>query len=235
MKPQTIKINIENPCHENWDNMLQEEKGKFCNACQKTVVDFSKMTNEQIINFLNHTNERVCGRIAKHQHNTPISNYVPNKTPFFNKYVAGFLMALGFYSPSNSQTLKAPTESHKMVGEIALKPAVPSDKKLTINGRVIDNKTKKVIQNALVSIAGSDITTTTDKHGNYTLSIPARLQNASLELIISCLGYEDFSVNGIDYEKTSLNIVSKLNMEIEQEHIKGDMMIMGKIAPSKEK
>lgn len=243
MRSQTIKINIENPCHESWDNMLQEEKArpdgsvgldKFCNACQKSVVDFSKMSNEQIINFLNNTNEKVCGRIAKHQLNVPISNYVPNKTPFFNRYVAGFLLALGFYTPAHAQGVKDPTESHKTLGEIAAKPAVPSDKKLTINGRVLDGKTKKPIANALVSIAGSDITATTDKHGNYTLMVPARLQNNMLELVISHSSYDTFYLSGLDYTKTSLSPVTKMNKE-EIEHIKGDMMIMGKVAPSKEK
>lgn len=233
MKPQTIKINIENPCHENWDNMLQEEKGKFCNACQKSVVDFSKMTNEQIINFLNHTNEKVCGRVAKHQLNVPISNYVPNKTPFFNRYVAGFLMALGFYTPAHSQSANDPIEMRKTVGEIAVKPAVPSDKKLTINGRVLDAKTKKPIAGAEVSIAGSDITATTNKHGAYTLSVPARLQNNMLEIVISHSGYDTFYLSGLDHTKTTLSPVTKINKE-EIEHIKGDMMIMGKIAPSKD-
>jgi len=233
MKPQTIKINIENPCHESWDNMLQEEKGKFCNACQKSVIDFSKMTNEQIINFLNNTNEKVCGRIAKHQLNVPISNYVPNKTPFFNRYVAGFLLTLGFYTPTYSQTTKTPNESHKTVGEIAIKPAVPSDKKLVINGRVIDGKTKKPLANVMISIAGSDITTTTDKHGNYSLIVPPRLQNNMLELVISHSGYDTFYLSGLDYTKTTLSPVTKLVKE-EIEHIKGDMMIMGKVAPSKD-
>lgn len=232
MKPQTIKINIENPCHENWDEMLQEEKGKFCLACQKTVVDFSKMSNEEIINFLNNTNDKVCGRIAKSQLNTPISNHRYNKTPFFNKYVAGFIMALGFYTPAHSQESKDPLEAHQTLGEIAVKQSVPSDKKLIINGRVIDSKTKKPIANAWVTVNGADITTSTDKNGNYSVSIPARFQNDALTLTITYSGYTMFEVTGIDYHKTNVNLVSKLVKE--EEHIKGDIMIMGKIAPSKE-
>jgi hypothetical protein len=242
MKPQTIKINIENPCHENWDNMLQEEKarpdgsvgqGKFCLACQKTVVDFSKMSNEEIINFLNNTNDKVCGRIAKSQLNTPISNYRYNKTPFFNKYVAGFIMALGFYTPAHSQNTNTKPEVQQTLGEIAVKQNVASDKKLIIHGRVLDSKTKKPIANAWVNVNGGEITTSTDKNGNYTVSIPSRLQNESLVLTITYSGYEMFEVSGIDYHQTRVNVVTKLIKE--EEHIKGDMMIMGKIAPSKDR
>lgn len=233
MKPQTIKINIEDPCHENWDKMLEEERGKFCLACQKTVVDFSKMTNAQIIDYLNNTPGKVCGRVAKHQLNTPISNYVVNKTPFFNKYVAGFLMALGFYHPAKSQTTLTitPTETQNTVGTIAYRPNVPSNKKLVIKGRVIDAKTKKAIIGASVSIVGSELIAVTDKNGHYTINVPHEFQNASLELMISAARFERFYVSGLDYQKTELTITSKLQKEIE--HIKGDIMIMGKVAPSR--
>src|ERR1041385_2969924 len=108
MKPTTIKIKIGTPCHENWDKMLEEEKarpddsvgrGRFCLSCQKAVVDFSRMTNEQIINYFEqNAGKKTCGRIAIHQHDTPISNYRKVITPWFNRYVAGFLMAIGFYN-----------------------------------------------------------------------------------------------------------------------------------------
>lgn len=36
-------IRIENPCHENWNLMSRNQKGRFCDSCNKTVIDFSKM------------------------------------------------------------------------------------------------------------------------------------------------------------------------------------------------
>lgn len=232
MKHQTIKINIAEPCHENWDKMLNEEKGKFCLSCQKQVVDFSRMTNEEIINYFNvNEGKKTCGRIAKHQHNTPISNYQKVVTPFFNRYVAGFLMALGFYNPSTAQTNNTPVEQH-MKGEIAVKqPLVPSDKKLVINGRILDDKTKKGLKGATITIAGSDITTRTDKNGNYSISIPARLQNENLVLSVWLTGYENQEITGIDHTKNTVSVITKLYKE--EKHIMGDM-IMGKVMPSKE-
>ncbi len=232
MKEQTIKLNIENPCHENWDNMLEEEKGKFCQACQKSVVDFSRMTNEQIIDFINSTNEKICGRIAKHQLNVPISNYRNVKTPFFNRYVAGFVLALGLYYPATSQNTKPANEKVQTMGEISVRNKPALNKPLLIRGRLIHEKTKKPIAGALVTIAGSDKTTTSDKQGNYSIYVPVEFQNESLELVITKAGYETVYVNSIDRTKTEVNIVSKMTEEME--HLKGDIMIMGKIAPSNE-
>jgi len=46
-----IQLSVENPCHENWENMSPSEKGRFCGSCQKQVVDFTNMTDGQVAAF----------------------------------------------------------------------------------------------------------------------------------------------------------------------------------------
>jgi hypothetical protein len=230
MKPTTLRIQIAEPCHENWDKMLEEERGKFCLSCQKTVVDFSRMTNEEIINYFEqNAGKSICGRIAKHQHNTPISNYRKIVTPWFNKYAAGLFMALGFYHPSKGQTIELKPEHHMMKGQIAVKnPTISSDKKLQINGRVLDSETNRGVKGAEITVAGSEIVATTDKNGNYSIEVPPRLQNESLMLIVNHSGYMYKEIAGIDYKQTTASVITKLYKEEKQE------MIMGKMMPSKE-
>ena len=50
-----IQLTIDEPCHENWDGMTPVEKGKFCGACQKQVVDFSNMSDRQVAEFFKKT------------------------------------------------------------------------------------------------------------------------------------------------------------------------------------
>jgi hypothetical protein len=60
---QHIQLNIPEPCHQDWQQMTPAEQGRFCNACAKQVVDFSTMTDTQVLNyFANIKNEKVCGR-----------------------------------------------------------------------------------------------------------------------------------------------------------------------------
>lgn len=64
-----MKISINTPCHENWDGMTPNEKGAFCLSCQKTVVDFSQKSIEQIKDFFREApkTESVCGRFEEDQ------------------------------------------------------------------------------------------------------------------------------------------------------------------------
>ena len=63
------KINIPKPCNENWKAVLPNKKGRFCNSCDKTVVDFTKMTNLEINKYFinNSKNENICGHFKLHQ------------------------------------------------------------------------------------------------------------------------------------------------------------------------
>lgn len=44
----SIRISIPDPCNQNWNQMLPNEKGRYCDTCKLTVVDFTKMSNEEI-------------------------------------------------------------------------------------------------------------------------------------------------------------------------------------------
>ena len=46
-----IVLQIQEPCHEDWHKMLPEEKGRFCMACQKKVIDFTGYTDRQVATF----------------------------------------------------------------------------------------------------------------------------------------------------------------------------------------
>ena len=50
--PTPIQIKLTTPCHENWSNMRPAEKGRYCAACQKTVVDFTQMNDGEILRYL---------------------------------------------------------------------------------------------------------------------------------------------------------------------------------------
>jgi hypothetical protein len=52
--------------------MQAAEQGRFCGTCKKTVVDFSMMTDREMVQYLSRAGEGVCGRFAPEQMNRPI-------------------------------------------------------------------------------------------------------------------------------------------------------------------
>ena len=79
MKNHNLKI--EKPCHEDWNKMAPNQLGRHCQLCEKTVVDFTKMSSEEIKEYLsNRGNERICGRILKE----PVKRIPSKKEQWFN-------------------------------------------------------------------------------------------------------------------------------------------------------
>lgn len=62
-------LRIQKPCQESWDGMLPNSEGRFCGSCQKTVVDFTSYSDQQVKEyFLNKpAGERTCGRFLNRQ------------------------------------------------------------------------------------------------------------------------------------------------------------------------
>lgn len=68
MRSKKVSYVIANPCHEDWEAMTAEVQGKFCAVCSKSVVDFSKMSDASIMQFMERNkNEKICGRFTADQ------------------------------------------------------------------------------------------------------------------------------------------------------------------------
>jgi len=68
-------LQIPSPCHENWEQMQPEEQGRFCLSCQKTVVDFTTMSDEAVKNYLlDKQDQKTCGRFLASQIGRPLQN-----------------------------------------------------------------------------------------------------------------------------------------------------------------
>jgi len=92
-----FKISIPKPCHEDWSEMSPNEQGRHCNACAKTVVDFTAMSDDQVKNFfINKKEERVCGRFQQKQLDQLVidlpSNIFRIDMPLWKKFLVASLV-----------------------------------------------------------------------------------------------------------------------------------------------
>ena len=77
MEPK-FKIDIPKPCHEDWNAMTPNEKGKFCSVCNKGVVDFTEMRAVEIQTyFLKNQGQQICGRFKNEQMSATFDLLIP--------------------------------------------------------------------------------------------------------------------------------------------------------------
>jgi hypothetical protein len=72
-KAGQVSFSIPEPCHVPWEGMTTvNDIHRHCASCEKTVVDFSRMSDDELLLYLRHNSGSTCGRFAKHQLNRPM-------------------------------------------------------------------------------------------------------------------------------------------------------------------
>ena len=70
-----LKISIPKPCNKSWNKMIPNDMGRFCDSCDKTVVDFTSMTRDEIkVYFIENNKQKTCGHFKVEQ-----TSHIPPK------------------------------------------------------------------------------------------------------------------------------------------------------------
>ena len=100
MSPSSHKIVVTKPCQQAWSSMIEADNGRYCKSCDKIVIDFSVVSDDEIRSFfLKNSSDPVCGRFHKSQLDRiriNIPSYVLRKPiPFWKKFLIIFLICFG--------------------------------------------------------------------------------------------------------------------------------------------
>jgi hypothetical protein len=99
-------IGIPTPCHQSWQQMEPKEHGRYCTSCTKIVIDFTRMTNAEILDYLAGAKD-VCGRVNEHQLYSINHQLAPKKAPgpftWKRWLVAAGLLGAGFFNKADAQ------------------------------------------------------------------------------------------------------------------------------------
>lgn len=106
-----MKITIPSPCHENWNEMVPEEKGRFCSVCSKVVKDFTNSSNKEILDILESSEEKICGNFKQAQLNKNLHYSYINA--LFAKFAVGFVITTAGIITIKAQNCEAKKDSIK--------------------------------------------------------------------------------------------------------------------------
>lgn len=223
MQP-SIRLNINNPCSESWNQMTPNDQGRFCASCQKTVVDFSTMDDRELVEFFTQYQGSVCGRLTKDQLDRPLLTTPERKTRswhYWHYLIAGLLFSSEASAQSNPaiiQTTQNPSnkpETNTLTGDTIMynRKQQPD----SIRGHVIDNQGRPV---SFASIFyGPKQGVMADDNGYF--SIAANKLTGHQTLSVSAIGYNS---NTVSVEKVLTNNQIKLTM---YENTLGEIVTVG--------
>lgn len=172
-KPTVMKkmqLSIPEPCHEKWESMAPTEQGRYCNACAKQVIDFTSMSNTELLNYFSKLkNESVCGRAYTDQLDRDITMPPKKKWLWYCNYIIAFFI---LFSKTNNAKAQDKIKTIKTVAnktpETTTKIDNTTRNNINFKGKVTDEKGNPV-SFASIRITGTRIGTSTDSDGNFSL------------------------------------------------------------------
>ncbi|WP_172824370.1 carboxypeptidase-like regulatory domain-containing protein [Polaribacter sp. KT25b] len=208
------KITIPKPCHENWNNMSQTQKGKFCKSCRKEVVDFTKSSALKISKKVL-KEENLCGRFKDAQLNKEIET---NKKSNLKK-IAASLVLVATIAVSESVFSQSKKDAVEVVNYQKGKVLIENDsieKFISIKGKIKDKLGD--LPGVSIVLKGTEIVSQTDFDGNFLIKIPNKKRKSHI-LVISYLGYKTQEIDVLSIKKPLI-----IQME-EDDAILGEIVI----------
>lgn len=193
MKAKTIKYTIEEPCHEDWNQMKPEAKGRFCESCSKTVVDFSSMSDFSIVSYLEgKKHESVCGRFRPDQMEKSYSLSIPHRSYSFDLKAVALGLALTTFSAIHVDAQVAPIDTTQAIYQEPVDGMVSmieyydhSDEKFVSGTISVDGKAYGLVNIQLMDEAGNEILKTFAEDQNGKFKIPLDWSKKPASLFVS--------------------------------------------------
>ncbi|MBK0403992.1 hypothetical protein I5M27_13435 [Adhaeribacter sp. BT258] len=164
-----LQINVPEPCEQDWNAMIPQGNGRFCDVCQKCVIDFSTKSDREVIEIFSRSNNKVCGRFREDQLNRNL--ILPQQA-----LISGWrLFALTFGALFATDLAHAQTTKPKQAvlkNYTSAKPAQQNCKFLMISGTV-KNRYGEPLKEAFIGLKNKPgILAYTDSSGNFRFKLP---------------------------------------------------------------
>lgn len=228
-------LEIANPCSENFDKMIPNSNGSFCNSCMKNVIDLSKKSNSEVAKFIAETKDKnICARLKVTQLNEEFQHNEISKINNF-KYAAvaaSVLLTSSMIGQDKTpvQTeIKSAESNHNIVGKIAYHN-VENEILITIKGKLLEDKSdkpfnRKAYPNLMLSINGST-SKINSKTGEF--SIPVKVLKSSKTLEITITGDDYYLSKTIPFDiKSVKNNILLQNINIAEGELSRIMIAGG--------
>ncbi len=211
MPPPSFILRIPQPCSERWDAMTPSGPGRHCTACAKTVVDFTQLTEVEVLAYFRQVGAgKTCGRFQVGQLVQTLQPAVAASR--WRNWLGAVLTAGSLGALLASKATAQPTQYmySTSAGPVPATPAsglglasspatnaVPAPAAsaplpggvLTLRGVVRDASTHELLPGVTVLLKGPVRGVSTDANGEFSIPITAA-DSLPVQLQVSLIGYE---------------------------------------------
>lgn len=208
MTQYSYTFSIDQPCSENWQQMSVTERGKFCHSCTKEVIDFSSLTDEEIIRTIEQAKGLVCGRFHPKQLNRPmqLSYYV--KRPSSLRAILAGIALLTIIAPGMTacDTSDVKTEQHD--GSSQKQDLIPLDPRV-YKGQLINTTDSLPVTNAEIMLVNTSQKVKPDAQGCFEFPLDDSLSNTfvTINVYIPEVGTNVYMIDALSINEHQREVI----------------------------
>lgn len=213
-------LEIANPCFENFDKMIPNSNGSFCNSCMKNVIDLSKKTNSEVARFIAENKDKnICARLKTTQLE---DEFQYNEASKINnlKYaaVAVSVLLVSNLSAQEKEIVKTEigcSEPVYTVGKVAYNYNIKEEISIIIKGKLLEAKTNKPFDrkeypNLMLVVDGSQKAVKVNpKTGEFVIETKVLKNSKTLMVTITANDYYLSKEIKLDLKSVKNNVLSQ--------------------------
>lgn len=209
-----LSLTIPSPCTEKWDNFSTTSYGGFCRSCSKEVIDFTTMTEDEIIAFLKTKPTNTCGRFHASQLKTYSYESIPTPRlrPSFAFLKAG-IVSIILLLVNKSVLAQAPIQKNQ-IERVEKKNILPyvsgASDSITVKGLVSSNEDGSRYPGVYVIRQSTGIGVVTDAEGRFVFD---HLHEGDV-LLFSFIGYRSEEYKIRKGSNSSIEIKMKMRIDM---------------------
>lgn len=160
------------PCTQQWSEIERENGEHFCSKCEKSIVDLTGKSDEELFHFFQHKTGQVCGRLLSSQLNRNLA------LPVTNNWYWMMPMALAAVTISPAQAQNAESS---LSGSVQAPKFLPSSNETSslrpllitvLKGSVVDNLKGNALAGVKIRKKGfENVLAITDSAGHFELRV----------------------------------------------------------------
>lgn len=210
-------LNIISPCTQDWSAMEGDKQQRFCQSCNKTVYNFSQLTDREIEQLVIANEGKLCARITKDSNGVIQTKPAKKRWRNISKVATAALSLTLFNSGVLANLVLKPSSA--ILKNIDNGANNNNDNGAILTGTVYDT-TRAVVNNATVILYRQDeqiALTHSNENGEYILNAPS-LGTYRIEV-----QFDGFKTYRVDVNINS-RAISKIKLDFELEVEPGEVV-----------